>query len=502
MNRPTQTVPIICPQCQATLTVPTKSVGTTITCSECLEDFKAQAAAKPTLKRASSPTSPGTPTSAPVDGDEALQRLLNPNSDGSSPSRETIRLDDDSAEETYPTTKKKHVLERNYEFSVVCMICGTRLDVNDALIGKKIKCPDCHNAIDIRTPSTDHRRKPLQVETSATDDDDFGLSKVVDTAATSSPYHSIANELLAKAEAEVASQAPATPRPKRAPALDALERAEQATTEIDEQERPKLPAAPFRTGMMKFLLDPQTIARLVILAIVFFVVLAAIQAAIESAATDDAQSHFLSVLFRMFAITIGAVFATNLAVSLLGILQDTANGKDAIESWPDVNFLDWIGEAFYVFSGLFIAAFPACVLAKVLSLLGASDELFWLIAIGGSSLGILFLFPFALVSMLESGSAIMPVSQPILRSLRLARGSWVVFTFLSGLVLGAGLCLGAVRVLWRDHTLMNFVIALLWVVAFAIYFRLLGRLVWCCDEAVLAEDIRLEEAAEAGESRD
>jgi hypothetical protein len=48
---------------------------------------------------------------------------------------------------------------------------------------------------------------------------------------------------------------------------------------------------------------------------------------------------------------------------------------------------------------------------------------------------------------------------------------------------------------------MNFIFALLGIVLLAIYFRLLGRLTWCCDEAILAEDIRLEEAAEAAESR-
>jgi hypothetical protein len=186
----------------------------------------------------------------------------------------------------------------------------------------------------------------------------------------------------------------------------------------------------------------------------------------------------------------------------LGILQDTANGKDAIESWPDANFLDWLGEACYVFSGLFIAVFPAFLAAKVLSLIGADDAMFWFVAVVGSSLGVLLIFPFALVSMLESGSAIIPVSQPILRSLRLATGSWLVFTFVSGLVVGAGICLGAVRVLWPDSAVMNFVMALLLLVDFAIYFRLLGRLAWCCDEAVLAEDIRLEEAAEASEKRD
>lgn len=448
----------------------------------------------PSGKRATAAPAPTDPN------DDALRRLLNPDLDVSAAPRETIRLDDDLSDDDYPAKKRKHILESGYEFSVVCMICGTRLDVNDSLIGKKVKCPDCHNAIAVRTPTPDKRRVPVQAAPTADDDDDFGLAAITSTAAVSSPYHSIANDLMARAESEVVREAATAPQKKRAPALDSIQRAKESLAETDEKERPKLPAAPFRTGVLKFLVDPITIARLIVLGLVFFVVLGAIQGAITSA-EGAATSQFVSILYRMFAITVGAIFATNLAVSLLGILQDTANGKDAIESWPDVNFLDWIFEAFYIFSGLFIAVFPACALAKVLSLVGAPDSLFWLITVGGSSLGVLLLFPFALVSMLESGSAIMPVSQPIIRSLRLARGSWIAFTLLSLFVIGAGVCLGAARVLWSDSTVMNFVFALLGIVLLAIYFRLLGRLTWCCDEAVLAEDIRLEEAAEAAESR-
>lgn len=492
MNRPPQTIQVVCPQCQAASSVPAEAVGTTITCSNCLEDYLAIPVAKPT----GGATTPHEPELVSPDAD-ALQRLLNPSLDGSPAEHDTIQLEDDLSSEDYPTTKKL-VIGSDYEFSVGCVICGTRLDVNDSLIGKKIKCPDCHNAIEVRTPPPDKRRKPVHAEPAAIDEDDFRLSQVTDPGAFTSPYHSIANDLMAKAESEVAGKSPAAPRPQRTPTTDALQRAEESLDEADEKERPKLPAAPFRTGVLKFLLDPLTFARLIVLAFVLFVELGAIQAAITSA-EGDSQSQFVSVLARMFAITVGAAFATNLAVSLLGILQDTANGMDAIESWPDVNFLDWFGEAVFVFSGLFIAVFPACVAAKLLSLLGAPDSLFWLVCIGGSSMGILFLFPFALVSMLESASPIVPVSQPIMRSLSLARGSWFVFTLLSSVVLGAGLCLGAVRVFWPDYSVVNFVVALLSTILLMVYFRLLGRLTWCCEEAVLAEDIRLEEAAEANE---
>lgn len=496
MNRPPSTIQVICPQCQAALSLPATAANTTVTCSDCLEDF----VAKPLAKESASKAVPRAPSASPSDGDaDALRRLLNPDLDDSLPDRETIRLEDDLSEDAYPDRKKSQILESDYEFSVVCMICGTRIDVNDSLIGKKIKCHDCHSAVDVRTPPPDRRRAPVHAESTA-DDDDFGLSAVADTAAVSSPYHSIANDLIANAEREVVCERPtATPQQKRDPTLDSLQRAEESLAEADEEERPTLPSAPFRTGILKFLIDPLSIGRLVVLGLVFFVVVGAIEGAITSA-DGGAQSQFVSVLYRMFAITVGAVFATNLAVSLLGILQDTANGKDAIESWPDINFLDWIGQAFYLFSALFMAVLPAAVLAKVVSLIGAPDSLYWLIAIAGGSLGLLAIFPFALVSMLESGSAVVPVSQPIIRSLRLALGSWIVFTVLSVLLVGTGLGLGAVRVMWPNSSVMNFVVALLEILLFAIYFRLLGRLTWCCDEAVLAEDIRLEEAAEAAQN--
>ncbi|MDA1049889.1 MAG: hypothetical protein O3C40_05350 [Planctomycetota bacterium] len=500
MNRPPQTIQVVCPQCRAAMSVPAASADATITCSDCLEDF----VATPVAKRNHAADASGKPAAVTPDTDndnEALQRLLNPGLDTSPTERDTIRIEDDLSSDVYPV-KKQRVIERDYEFSVVCVICGTRLDVNDSLIGKKIKCPDCHNAIEVRTPPPERRRLPVHAAPDAPDDDDFGLAAVTDTTLSTSPYHSIANDLLAQAESEVALEAPTAPRQKRAPVPDSMQRAEASQDEADERERPKLPTAPFRTGVLKFLIDPQTIARLIVLGLVMFVELGAIQMAIVSGENDNPQSQFFSIIARIIALTLGIAFTTNLAVSLIGILQDTANGMDVIESWPDVNFVDWIGEAFYLFSGLFIAVFPACATAKVVSLLGAPDSLFWLVGFGGSFVGILLLFPFVLVSMLEAASPIVPVSQPIIRSLRLARGSWLVFTLLSSVVVGAGLGLVALRVLRPEHSVMNFVVALLLIVLFAIYFRLLGRLTWCCDEAVSAEDIRLEEALEASEKRD
>ncbi len=499
MNQPTQSPKVQCPQCQAVLSVPNSALGSTITCSDCLEDFVATALGGHTPEPQSGrSTAPVTP---PEDA-AALSRVLNPPAGEASDDLGAIRLDDDAEDEGY-VRKKVKVLKRDYEFSQSCMPCGSRIDLNDSQIGKKVKCHDCHSPIEVREPSPENRRAPFHAEPALHDDDDFNFADGDDTPAVASPYHSIANDLMASAETEVAASnasapTPAAPQVPPNPTLDALKRAEESADEIAEQDRPPLPPSPFTTRVFKFLIDPLTIARLLVLAFALFIELAAVQAAVVEA-EGGPIAQFLSVIARMVAVVVGLIFALNLSVSLLGILSDTANGQDNIESWPDVNFLDWMGEALYVFSALFLAVLPGCAFAQALYMVGLPSAVFWVFAIVGSGIGITCLFPFVLVSMLEAGSPIMPFSQPINQSLRLARGSWIVFTMIAGCVVTAGAGLCAVRLFVPNYLILNLIVAVLLTVVMAVYFRLVGRLTWCCDEAVLAEHIRLEEAAELQE---
>lgn len=494
VNQPLRSPKVTCPQCQAVLSVPNSAIGSEVTCSDCLEDFVA------TVSDEQLPTQS---ESAPeLSDDGALNRLLNPTSEKPSSDLGTIRLDDDSPDENY-IRKKVKVLESNYEFTTACMLCGTRVDVNDSLIGKKVKCPDCHSPIEVRTPSPEKRRAPFHVEPKPGEDDEFRIADLPVSTTVTSPYHSIANDLMAAAESEVAAsnaadRRPAPPQRLREPGLDSLKRAEESASEVEDQDRPPLPAAPFRTGVLKFLIDPLTVARLIVLALALFTELAAVQAAVVSA-EGGPIAQFISVVARMGAVVLGILLAVNLAVSLLGILSDTANGKDNIESWPDVNFLDWIGESLYVFSALFLAVLPGAATAQLTHLLGMPVSVFWTIMVVGCGIGITTLFPFILVSMLEAGSPILPVSQPISQSLRLARGSWIVFTMASGCLVVAGCALCAVRLLSPDYTVLNLIVAILLVLVIALYFRLVGRLTWCCDEAVLAEQLRLEETVDGQE---
>lgn len=468
-----------CPQCGARVAVSTRQVGSQVTCDVCLEEFVAEAAA---------PVSDSFPASNDVSndgegGDATLQRLLNPSVADSSPGENTIRLEDDLSS---PAVSKPKVLESDYEFGIICHVCATRLTMTDEQVGKKVKCPDCHTILRVREPPPSRRKAKAHVPVA--DDDDFRLADAADVAAAPEPFQSIASDLLQKAEAETAPAQPA--QPLRSTSEEALQRAEQGLQEEEERE-PPLPNSPFTNQLLSFLLDPTTIGRLVFYAAALWVLLGAIQMAIVTT-EGGALSQFTSILMRMFASTFGLAFIAAFCSGMQGILQDTSNGMDEIESWPDLNFVDWFGEMFFIAGSAFLAISPAFALTK---LTGSG-----LVFLGAFTAGMIAVFPFVLLSMLETGSVINPLSRPIQRSIRLAGGRWIQFIVSAVIVIVIGAGLFFVRVAYRDMTILNLMVAVGFVVLSAVYFRLLGRLAWCCRVAVAEEDTRLEEMMERGGS--
>jgi hypothetical protein len=93
---------------------------------------------------------------------------------------------------------------------------------------------------------------------------------------------------------------------------------------------------------------------------------------------------------------------------------------------------------------------------------------------------------------LETGLAVNPASGPVLRSLSVARGTWIQFAFMSlGLAIIAVLgCL----LRYAESVILNFVAAAVLFGILMLYFRLLGRLAWTYQEAV-GDDQRLREAS-------
>ena len=188
------------------------------------------------------------------------------------------------------------------------------------------------------------------------------------------------------------------------------------------------------------------------------------------------------------------------SASALAVVRETANGCDKIIDWPGMAFFDWFLDPFYMFNALCVSMLPAVLAVGSLSLAGRSAELAPLVS--------LFLFlPPVLLSMLERESPLVPISGPVLRSLRPALWGWLGFYVATIALLAAAVNLVlAVRpagTFWQI-TVASPVTVIVWFV----YFRLLGRLAWYCTEhgepeagAEEDEEAEGDEEAEADEEQ-
>jgi hypothetical protein len=93
----------------------------------------------------------------------------------------------------------------------------------------------------------------------------------------------------------------------------------------------------------------------------------------------------------------------------------------------------------------------------------------------------ILLFPILFLSMLEANSPFWPFSAPVWRSLLSHWWAWGKF-FLLSTVLFAAVVGGALLCVVEVSFLLGFVVAFVTVAILMIYFRLLGRLAWCCSE--------------------
>ncbi len=402
---------------------------------------------------------------------------------------------------------KKAVLTSDYEFSGPCPLCGTRYVATDDKIGTTIRCPDCHSRFEIREPLPT-ARQPLRRPAGSwdDDDDDFGLGGAVDLASIDDLVEAGLDETGAPGGKTATPRAvPRKPAPRDAfEDLDALDtdtslphdnsprpmpegdvwprevpmsqgnmvladaalRKAEAEIEQQEAEEKRLPPSPLTNGVLTCFSDPSMFIRWLLFALGIQIEMSVINGAIERAMIENGVSQLLSLMMGCFAFLFGIGLMMGGAVTLLSVLQDTASGEDRIEHWPDANFMDWAFDSLFVVAALFVS-----ILVLPLGLV---------------------VFPIYLLATLETGLAVNPFSGPIFRSLTLARGAWIQFFLMSvGLTLVA--LLGwSLRVV--ESAILNFVAAAIVTGVLFLYFRLLGRLTWVCQEAV-GDDMQRREAA-------
>jgi len=191
-------------------------------------------------------------------------------------------------------------------------------------------------------------------------------------------------------------------------------------------------------------------------------------------AIPAAAPLIVTLVMTILGAAVGLVWLVIVSAHLLAILHDSAAGNKYILNWPEFSPTDWIGAAIYVVISVLMSVGVACLLTWPF---GGVFVHWWLVPIC-----VWLLFPIVMLSALEAESVLLPASSIVWQSLRKCGRTWAIFfvqTFLLGLSV---LMLTAVMVYFQLQDFGVIVFAGYGMVVEMLYFRLLGRLAWACDE--------------------
>jgi hypothetical protein len=394
-----------------------------------------------------------------------------------------------------------HVAESGERFvRRMCPGCGSQLRAPAAQIGRRLPCPKCGHPVDViaemsasPAATADHSH-PASSSAAGRDDasDDLtygvrdpGPQEYVLTAVPASgPSGDAPPE--AMSEEAIAPKVPSEMRAVMEPPT----------------ERRKLPPHPMLDGVLTFFWQVGTI---VCWATLSLLVMTGLWMLFQALKLGSASSE-LGLLAAPAWIGCMGLLGSLLVVCLilvvvasayfLAILRDTAAGNDRIEEWPEAMFVNWVTECFYIITSLGIPLVIGRLAAIPLG--GLWDGVWWV-----APLCCWLLFPITMLSTLELQSPLMPVSPAVLRSLWICAGTWGVFYVQTAgmacilTLVGAGL-----YVTIGLELAGCIVLGSLCTAAVMLYFRLLGRLAWVCDERFRAVRAAEEEAEEAAEEDD
>jgi hypothetical protein len=276
---------------------------------------------------------------------------------------------------------------------------------------------------------------------------------------------------------------------------------ESRGTDVPESEPPPpLPNRPLTHRVGRFFLEPNAAIRCLVFGLVLQIELAMISSAMTFVASSSPMDQFISALLFAAAFLLGILALAVACVNLLAILVDTSNGKDVIETWPGADFMDWSLDAWSLLTALFAAVLPGVLLGQLCLLAGAGAAVYqWTVAACCAVTG-LFAYPVLLLSCLETGSPVNPISRPVWRGLRLTMRRWVLFfVFSAGLITAGVLVWQGRRCGWIA---LDYTVAVVLVALAMLYFRLLGRLAWCCEEALYEAGPSQEETAADDDTTD
>lgn len=337
------------------------------------------------------------------------------------------------------------------EFRVTCPICLSVTYARRDQVGKSVRCHDCHSEFKVPAPP---RPKP-KYKPNLDQAEVYGMEEPIGMRARDrDPFAKSAADLLREAEAS--------------------DDEEEAANQYDNPD-----VVGWLRGIFRIFLDPGVPLHWISLAMV-----GSIPGVLAVALGHPS----------LMAVTLGAalLYAAFVLACGFSILEAVANGERRVSEWPYLDPGEWLGRLVMVLAAVALAGGPASALGSLV--FGRT-----LATVAFTMLSIYVLFPFILLSMLDSESILMPFSAEVSKSVTRCQEAWGI------LYLSAGLLFFLLFVIYAATQLMPPTLGVV-VNVFATvgatftYFSMIGQLAYAIGHAVNAppmkNDIQKQREAE------
>ncbi|TWT31961.1 MJ0042-type zinc finger domain-containing protein [Blastopirellula retiformator] len=379
--------------------------------------------------------------------------------------------------------------------AVVCPLCNTRVTIQSADLGKKVKCPDCETAFVAKAPA-----KKLPPKPQTTDDDDF-YSLKEETHDDSASKQMAARyfeeaERQAKVERERHTYAD-KPYQKAveqtaATAYEAEPYAEKKRESLTPEDydpratRVKNPVSLAPDAIktdFKFFCEVQFLTRWIVAALGMAVVLyTGINAMLVRINVTDGIGGFgaylTSFVLSALTVVIGAIVLVYLASAFMNISTSIASGVAHLV-WPETPAFERIMETVFFVIALMMALLPSGLVSALISpYLG--------VPLGGLSF---VLFPYFYLSLLDSGTPLVPLSSSILAAVGRKLHKWILFYMVTGAVLAVVLVAMGIGYFFcgEEYQYVKYMVlpAGVLTTGYALFYAVwLGKLGWECSQDV------------------
>ncbi len=359
-------------------------------------------------------------------------------------------------------------------------------------IGKQVQCPDCHSPVlvrplkagvssapattasALRPPGARHAPAPTPIATAATnDEDELALRDEIPSprppAAIPGMLDDDEGEMLLRPAEEITTPKPQLPR------LEDIKNDEEYQDdwrdETLEQEM-----RPFVSGIINFLFQPGALTRCIAYALGAALLSGGWHFAIAMLSLGGTLGTIMALLSFIAVGVATFLFVGVLSVIYLTVVQDTANGHNVVENWPDMNFFNWALDARFVISAVGLAVVPGGIVSTLIF----SGSYPWAEPASAAPVvvSLWLLLPWILLSMLAGASVFSVVNLQVINAIRRSADGMLFFFMQSALVmLGVFLMVFAQ---WASSPILPMIAAAGLILLLFVYFRLLGRLMWYC----------------------